>query len=112
MPPLSQGEYLVDLLFRIGPVKKDGALEGPDLRDWEYLMGIELSPWEAEALAKMSNGYAAEMHAAVKPDAPPPWPAAVPMWRWVKNQKAERALDKFEEREERRQRRKARVDRQ
>lgn len=104
MPELSSGEHMVSWLFRIGPGKKDGPLEAGDLRDWEHLLGIEWTPWQAETLYRMSQAYVSEMHAAQKHDAVPPWKPAVPMWQWVRNQKAERALDRFEEAEERRAR--------
>lgn len=108
MPPLENGRHLLDLLFRWGPGKKDGPLEAPDIESWSRQWGIELEPWEVETLSQMSQAYMAELHGASKPDAPPPWPDAAPMWRWVKNYKAERALDKFEERQARTEKRKAR----
>lgn len=105
-PELLAGQYLVDLLFRIGPGKKDGPLEPEDLVHWQALLGMTLQPWEAEALYRMSQGYLAEIHSAVKHDAPPPWKDAVLMWRWVQNWKAERRMDKLEETEDRKAKRK------
>lgn len=101
MPEVQCGRYLVDMLFRIGPGKKDGPLESGDLLNWQTLLGLEWTPWEAETLFKMSQAYVAEAHGATKHDALPPWKEAVPMWRWVQNQKAEKALDRFERKQDR-----------
>jgi hypothetical protein len=108
MPSIEQGKYLVDLLFRWGPGKSGGPLDAPDIKAWCDLEGMELHPWETLIVHRLSQAYVAEMQQAMKHDAPPPWPDAVPMWRWVRNQKAERALDKYEERQARQQKRKAR----
>lgn len=100
MPELEHGQYLVDLLFRIGPFQKDAPLDMLVLVAWQQA-GIELSLWESETLIRLSQAYMAEAHAATKPNADPPWEEAVPMWRWVRNYKAERKLDQYENRVDR-----------
>lgn len=110
MPELEHGQHLVDLLFRIGPIKRESPIEMVDIGAWMGA-GLELSLWEAETLIRMSQAYMGESHLATKPNAEPPWEDAIPMWRWVRNYKAERALDKYEreaDRDARRKRKSAR----
>lgn len=97
MPDMPGAEYLLERLFWGGPVKKDGPLEEMDVEARGRLLGIEWEPWEAEALLRMSQGYFGEMQTASKWDAPPPWPDAVRMWQWVRNQRAERTWDRLEQ---------------
>lgn len=108
MPDLIAGRYLVDLLWKIGPLKTGGPLEGPDLESWMRMLGIDAQPWEIETLFQMSQAYAVESQQATKHDAQPAWKEAVPMWRWVRNQRAERAIDRFESVEDRIERRRKR----
>lgn len=95
-PEVGAGQHLVEMLFQVGPFRGDLPLSEADLEAWERRRGIELPPWQAELVVDMSKAYMAEMHAAKNYHAAPPWPDAVPMWRWVRNQKAERAWDRKE----------------
>ena len=45
---------------------------------------------------ELSRAYMAESFAARDYNAQPPWEEAVLMWRWVRNQRAEKSLDRFE----------------
>lgn len=101
MPEPPDAQYLVDLLFRCsGPVGREGALDERDIEARVRLLGLDLDAWEAEALLKMSQGYAAEMYAAEKPEAPSPWPEVTPLWRWARNQAMQRKMDDEERKAE------------
>lgn len=106
MPPVDWGQYLIDYLWKFGPTKKDWPLGAEDLVAWEHLLGIEWEPFESETLIALSKAYLGESHSATKREAPCPWPEYEKAWRWARNQKAERALD----REERRLARKAKKE--
>lgn len=95
MPPLPGGHFLVDYLFKIGPVKGEEPLDGPALLAWERLLGIEWTPHQAELLVRLSREYLGEMQRATKRDAPPPWEKFEAPWRWVQKQRGERRLDTF-----------------
>lgn len=86
-PDIEFGQYLVDILFQVGPTKADGPLEEAALEPWERRRGIELQPWQADAILAMSRAYLSEMHAAGHWNAFPPWPPAVRMWKYVRDQK-------------------------
>lgn len=106
MPPIRWGQYLLDYLWEIGPTKKDGPIEAQDLLAWAQLLGIEWEPYEAKLLVHLSKMYLGESHSASKREAPCPWPEFEKAWRWARNQKAEKSLD----REERRLARKAKQE--
>lgn len=89
--------HLVQILFKIGPAKSDGPITEFDIEVYERRRGIDLEPWQADAVIAMSKGYLGETHAAQKNDAPPPWPEAVKMWHYVRHVIAEKSLDKLEE---------------
>ena len=44
---------------------------------WQQETGIELQPWEAQGLRRLSRAYVAESAAAEDFECPPPW-SAVP----------------------------------
>lgn len=75
--PDNPARYLSAWLLEIGPSVAAGMGEGPigwsDLTAWERLTGVELSPWEARTLRRMSQAFVAERHDAKKPECPPPW---------------------------------------
>lgn len=91
-PQLEAGEHLVAILFQVGPSKADAPLDEGALEAWERRRGIELHPWQAEAIVAMSRAYMVEAHAATHWNALSPWPPAVKMWKYVRDQKAAPAL--------------------
>jgi hypothetical protein len=102
MPPAEWGAELLDYFWEIGPVKKDGPIEAPDLVAWERILGIEWQPYESRLLIKLSKAYMAESHAASSPTAKCPWPEFESRWRWAQNQIGEKSLDKEQKRAARR----------
>lgn len=96
MPEIDAGMYLIDALFKVGPVAGENPISEADLDSWERRRGVEFEPWEAEAVVAMSRAYLGEMHAAREANAEPPWPEAVRMWQYVKNAMAEKTWDRLE----------------
>lgn len=92
-PNIGSGKYLVDILFQVGPVMGESPLHEGALEPWERRRGIELAPWQAEAVVLMSQAYMTEMHAAKEPAARPPWEPAAPIWRWITGKRAEQAAE-------------------
>ena len=79
MPPVSAG-HLILYLWEIGPILADGMGSRPinhaELLAWSELIGIELQPWEARFILRLSQDYLMASRAAEKPDYPSPWVTA------------------------------------
>lgn len=95
MPPVYSGQYLLDYLFEIGPVKGEGPIEMRDLLDWQDALGVEWQPWQSRLLIRLSRAYLGETYRATKRDAEPPWYGAALMWRRVQRKADDRRLDAF-----------------
>lgn len=76
MPPVSVG-HLILYLWELGPILADGMGSKPishaELLAWSELTGIELQPWEARFIIRLSQDYLMESRRAEKPDCPSPW---------------------------------------
>jgi hypothetical protein len=59
--PVNPAPYLTDWLFEIGPSAPAGMSDAPiDFRHmaaWTGLMGVDLTPWEARTLRRLSRAY-------------------------------------------------------
>lgn len=66
--PPNPAPYLTDWLFEIGPMTAGNVIGWQDLTCWQRITGIELQPWEARILRRLSGEYALECLAARKPD--------------------------------------------
>lgn len=77
MPPLSGLEYLLNLLWEIGPVMTGAMGAGPlthgEIEAAQRNLGIRLTPWECRTLRRLSIEYLNESSAATKRHARPPW---------------------------------------
>lgn len=64
MPPLAAASYLIDALFRLGPVRGDmngqRGVDWPEIDAFARLTRSISEPWEAEALHAMAQAYAIE----------------------------------------------------
>jgi hypothetical protein len=96
MPEVEGGEYLISALFDVGPSTADGPLDWQTLESWTRMRGITLRPWEAQLLVNLGRAHFQALHEAKAMNAEPPLQEAKAMWRWVKNWKGERSLDKVE----------------
>lgn len=69
--------YLLEYLFEVGPTVSTGM--GPaiigwrDLQAWQEMVGIDLEPWEARMLRKLSSAYLSQSLKSEKPDCPAPY---------------------------------------
>jgi len=76
MPPLDT-DYLIGYLFEIGPTMAAGMGSGPitheEILAWQELTGIELQPWEARFLRRLSLEYVSELHHAETLGYVPAW---------------------------------------
>lgn len=91
MPDLQAGMYLVDLLFKVGPIRGEMTLVEADLEPWERRRGVTLHPWQADMVLDMSKTYMSQMHAAREVSAMSPWPKARSMWKYVMDEKHKKA---------------------
>jgi len=71
LPELDGGEYLLDAMFRLNPVRSNGfglrATDWPEIEAFARLTGRISEPWEAEALFDMCRGYAEALEAGSDP---------------------------------------------
>lgn len=99
MPELEAGLYLVDVLFKVGPIRGEMPLLEADLEPWERRRGVELTPWQADMVLDMSKTYMSQMHAAREVSALSPWPKAHRMWKYVMDKKHEQKQAEQKEKE-------------
>lgn len=76
LPPVpSEAAYLWDHFIEAGLAGAGG--EGPiawaELGEYQRLVGIDLTPWEARTLRRLSCEYVAERSAGRDPQRPAPW---------------------------------------
>lgn len=80
LPPLTAGEHIITHLFDAGPVLHTGMgpvpLSWSELATWQRVTGVELTPWEAQTLRRLSAEYIATQQAAEDPAMPPPYATA------------------------------------
>lgn len=77
MPPIEWGRYLVDYLLEFGPTMPTGMGSAPlmpsEIEAAQRLLGIELQPWEARLLLRLSREYLAESYRATEQHCSAPW---------------------------------------
>lgn len=80
LPPIERGAYLVEYLFEAGPAQGGAMGAAPlsfgEIEAWCRRMDIELQPWEARYLRRLSREYLNESQQAEKRDCPPPFQPA------------------------------------
>ena len=54
------------------------AIEYTDLDAWQRVSGVELTPWEAETIRRMSREFVSQSHDSHKVECPSPWLAKLP----------------------------------
>lgn len=76
-PPLDAGHHLLGYLWDVGPVTGGDMGAAPlswqEMASWQAQTGIELQPWEARLLRRLSGDYLEAHHAARAPDCPAPY---------------------------------------
>ena len=80
LPP-NPAPHLTNLLFEVGPAEPGGMDDAPigwsTLRDWQAQVGLQLPPWQARLLRRLSRDYVAEARQARDEDRPAPWGATI-----------------------------------
>ena len=81
MPDVDECAYLVEYLFRVGPVMQGGfgAVNLPfqEIESWAKCNRINLTGWEFETLSAMSKAYAYQSSVSSKRDCMAPWVSRV-----------------------------------
>lgn len=76
MPP-NPAPHFIDRLVEIGLTESTGMGGAPlswgSIAGWQSVVGIELQPWEARLIRKLSVEYLAENRRAEEPACPAPW---------------------------------------
>lgn len=71
LPELDGTEYLIEAMFRLGPIRSDGmglrSADWPEIDAFARLTGRVSEPWEFEALFDMCSGYFAAHEAGADP---------------------------------------------
>lgn len=80
MPP-NPAPHITDRLVEIGLTEASGMGSGPlswpTIDAWCNRTAIDLSPWEARLIRKLSIGYVVMSRTAESENCPPPWRAEV-----------------------------------
>lgn len=75
-PQLCGEAYLLDILFDAGPVQPLGMGSAPldyaEIEAWQRTHGVQLTPWEAGMLRRLSRAYLDTLHASTHPAAAAP----------------------------------------
>jgi hypothetical protein len=80
MPP-SPAPHIIDRLVEIGLTEAAGMGSGPlswrEIAAWQENTSVQLEPWEARLIRRLSSAYLAEGRRAESENCPPPWRAPV-----------------------------------
>lgn len=75
-PQLWDEAYILDILFDAGPVQPLGMGSAPlgyaEIQAWQCAHGVQLTPWEAGMLRRLSRAYLDTLHASTHPAAAAP----------------------------------------
>lgn len=75
--PPNPAPHLTDWLLEIGPTTSgsmgEAAIGWQDLTAWERITGIELEPFEAKTIRRLSQVFISARYEAKKPDCPIPY---------------------------------------
>ncbi len=64
--PENPAPHLTDWLLEIGPVVGEHAIGWQDMAAWSRITGVELSPWEARTIRKLSKSFIDQRYMARK----------------------------------------------
>lgn len=75
--PSNPAPHLIRYLMEIGPVETAGMDAAPigwaTMRHWQDQVCVELTPWEARLLRRLSIDYLDQTRKSRSPDCPAPW---------------------------------------
>ena len=80
LPPVPRAaRHLLDQFLELGPASRDASGLAPitfaEIGAWQAVAGIELLPWEARLMRRLSSAYVSQHALSAAPDALPPWGA-------------------------------------
>lgn len=97
LPPLTCFEYLAEWFLSTGVFTPGGLGAAPltwaEIEAWARSLARELSPFEAQALRRMSEEYCSMLHRVSDGDAPPPYLPEGSTYYADLNKKLRRGLD-------------------
>lgn len=70
--PFNPAPHITDWLFEIGPMAGEGPIDWQDMLAWSQLTGIDLNPWEARTLRRLSRAFVNQRYDARKANSPEP----------------------------------------
>jgi len=77
MPPIYEADYVVSYWHSVGMATQNGMGSSPisatELMNWSNAQGIELTPFEFNAVIEMSRSYLSSLQQGERPDCPPPY---------------------------------------
>jgi len=83
MPPNAM-PHIIDWLTEIGLVGTNGMGAVPvswqEINAWQFVTGVQLEPWVARLMRRLSVAYVAMSRKAEHESCPPPWKAPVTAW--------------------------------
>jgi hypothetical protein len=71
--PECDAYYILEYLFEIGISIGEHAITFSEIESWQRLSGIELQPFEARFIKKLSEAYLSASREAADKDAESPW---------------------------------------
>jgi hypothetical protein len=79
--PFNPAPHILSRLIEIGLTESNGMGATPlswrEINEWQRAMSIELAPWEARLIRRLSVEYLTEGRRAESENCPPPWRAEV-----------------------------------
>ena len=77
LPPIEWGQYILGYLFEMGPTMPGAMGAGPltfsEIEAWQRVVAIDLQPFEAQLIRRLSVEYFGQSHASTKRDCPAPY---------------------------------------
>ena len=77
--PTIRTPWVIDWLMEVGPTDPGAMGAVPiswaTIGQWQHCMCLDLPPWQARLLRRLSMEFVAETVRAREPDCPPPWTA-------------------------------------
>lgn len=70
--PLNPAPHITDWLMEIGPMAGEGPIGWQDMDAWSRLTSIDLDPWEARTLRRLSRSFVNQRRDARKANCPEP----------------------------------------
>lgn len=98
MPPIEWGEYILGYLFEMGPTIPGSMGASPltfsEIEAWQRVVAIDLQPFEAQLIRRLSVEYFGQSHASTRRDCPAPYGGDTQV-RKITKKELDRKLSEF-----------------